>query len=73
MDDIAMWLGYGVMACAAVGLLALTLFVLAYICVRSVNKGLKAMIYAYDLNTLRKHMRQLEAEGKVRRKEVDRG
>ena len=37
---------------------------------RSVNKWIKAMMYAYDLNTLRKTMRQLEEEGKVKRKEV---
>lgn len=70
MNDFAQWLGYGVMAAAALALLALVLFVLSYICVRSVNKWIKAMMYAYDLNTLRKTMRQLEAEGKVQRKEV---
>lgn len=70
MNDIAQWIGYGVMVCAGAGLLALILFILSYICVRSVNKWIKAMLYAYDLNTLRKTMRQLESEGKVRRKEV---
>ncbi len=68
MNEIAQWLGYGVMLCAAVALLAIILFVLSYICVRIVNKWIKAMMYAYDLNTLRKTMRQLEAEGKVSRK-----
>lgn len=70
MNEVAQWLGYGVMAAAALALLVLVLFVLSYICVRSVNKWIKAMMYAYDLNTLRKTMRQLEAEGKVKRKEV---
>lgn len=73
LDTFAQWLGYGVMAAAALALLTLTLFVLSYICVRSVNKWIKAMMYAYDLNTLRKTMRQLEAEGKVKRKEIDHG
>ena len=70
MNDFAQWLGYGVMLCAAVAVLAVILFVLAYVCVRIVNKWFKAMMYAYDLNTLRKAMRQLEAEGKVKRKEL---
>ena len=68
MNDFAQWLGYGVMLCAAVAALAVILFVLAYVCVRIVNKWFKAMMYAYDLNTLRKAMRQLEAEGKVSKK-----
>lgn len=70
MNEIAQWLGYGVMICAGTALIALVLFLLSYICVRSVNKWIKAMMYAYDLNTLRKTMRQLGSEGKVRRKEV---
>lgn len=68
VELIALWLGYGVMVCAAAALLAIVLFVVSYISVRSVNKWIKAMMYAYDLNTLRKTMRQLEAEGKVSRK-----
>ncbi|POF93211.1 hypothetical protein [Pseudomonas putida] len=70
MNEFAQWLGYGVMATAALAVIALVLFLLAYICVRSTNKGIKALMYRYDLATLRKTMRQLEAEGKVRRKEV---
>jgi len=73
MNEIAQWIGYGVMVSGALALLAVVLFVLSYICVRSVNKWIKAMMYAYDLNTLRKTMRQLEAEGKVRRKDVGNG
>lgn len=68
IDSAALWLGYGVMVCAAVALLALVLFVLSYVCVYSTNKWIKAMMRAYDLNTLRKTMRQLEAEGKVSKK-----
>jgi hypothetical protein len=68
MDEFAQLIGYGVMASGALALLALVLFVLSYICVRIVNKWIKAMMYAYDLSTLRKTMRQLEAEGKVTRK-----
>ena len=68
IDSVALWLGYGVMVCAAVALLALVLFVLSYVCVYSTNKWIKAMMRAYDLNTLRKTMRQLEAEGKVSKK-----
>lgn len=67
MNEIAQWLGYGVMVCTAVGLLAVILFVLSYSCIVIVNKWIKAMMRAYDLNTLRKTMRQLEAEGKVRK------
>ncbi|WP_395605264.1 hypothetical protein [Pseudomonas sp. B16120] len=65
MNEIAQWIGYGVMVCSAVGFLALILFVLSYACVTIVNKWIKAMMRAYDLGTLRKTMRQLEAEGKV--------
>lgn len=65
MNEIAQWIGYGVMVCSAVGVLALILFVLSYVCVTIVNKWIKAMMRAYDVNTLRKTMRQLEAEGKV--------
>lgn len=68
MNDLAMWLGYAVMACAGTALVALVLFVLSYSCVVIVNKWIKAMMRAYDLNTLRKTMRQLEAEGKVSKK-----
>lgn len=68
MNDLAMWLGYAVMACAGTALVALVLFVLSYICVAIVNKWIRAMMRAYDLNTLRKTMRQLEAEGKVSKK-----
>ncbi|HGA2318082.1 TPA: hypothetical protein ACIRVE_002648 [Pseudomonas putida] len=70
MNEIAQWLGYGVMICAGSALVALVLFTLSYSCVVIVNKWIKAMMRAYDLNTLRKTMRQLESEGKVRRKEV---
>ena len=68
LESIALWLGYGVMVCAAAALLTLVLFVLSYACVYSTNKWIKAMMCAYDLNTLRLTMRQLEAEGKVNRK-----
>ena len=65
MNEIAQWIGYGVMVCSAVGVAALILFVLSYVCVTIVNKWIKAMMRAYDLNTLRQTMRKLEAEGKV--------
>lgn len=68
MNDLALWLGYAVMACAGTALVALVLFVLSYACVAIVNKWIKAMMRAYDLNILRKTMRQLEAEGKVSKK-----
>ncbi|UWH20881.1 hypothetical protein KW568_17760 [Pseudomonas sp. HD6515] len=68
MNALAMWLGYAVMACAGTALVALVLFALSYACVTIVNKWIKAMMHAYDLNTLRKTMRQLEAEGKVSKK-----
>ena len=47
---------------------ALILFVLSYVCVTIVNKWIKAMMRAYDLNTLRQTMRKLEAEGRVSKK-----
>lgn len=59
MNDIAQLVGYGVMACAGIYVVAVVLFAISYACVQSVN-----------LNTLRKTMRQLEAEGKVRKKEI---
>ena len=68
MNEIAQWIGYGVMVCSAVGALALILFLLSYACVTIMNKWIKAMMCAYDLNTLRKTMRRLEAEGKVSKK-----
>ncbi|QLG96674.1 hypothetical protein HZF02_32675 (plasmid) [Pseudomonas yamanorum] len=68
LNSFAQWLGYGVMAISALALLTMILFVLSYVCVRVVNKWIKAMMYAYDLNILRKTMRQLEAEGKVSKK-----
>ena len=68
MNEIAQWIGYGVMVCSAVGVVALILFVLSYVCVTIVNKWIKAMMRAYDLNTLRQTMRKLEAEGKVSKK-----
>ncbi|MCQ1992497.1 hypothetical protein NNX13_21990 [Pseudomonas sp. Eb3] len=68
MNDLAMWLGYAVMACAGTALVAVVLFGLSYLCVTIVNKWIKAMMRAYDLNILRKTMRQLEAEGKVSKK-----
>ncbi|MNE57883.1 hypothetical protein D3C80_1528730 [compost metagenome] len=68
MNALAMWLGYAVMACAGTALVAMVLFALSYVCVTIVNKWIKAMMRAYDLNTLRKTMRQLEAEGKVSKK-----
>jgi len=68
MNEIAQWIGYGVMVCSAVGVAALILFVLSYVCVTIVNKWIKAMMRAYDLNTLRQTMRKLEAEGKVSKK-----
>ncbi|MNJ40185.1 hypothetical protein D3C77_350750 [compost metagenome] len=68
MNDLAQWIGYAFMVCAGLGLVALILFVLSYTCVTIVNKWIKAMMRAYDLNTLRKTMRQLEAEGKVSKK-----
>ncbi|MGE8323984.1 MAG: hypothetical protein ACN6OX_12995 [Pseudomonas sp.] len=68
MNDLAMWLGYAVMACAGTSLVAMALFALSYACVTIVNKWIKAMMRAYDLNILRKTMRQLEAEGKVSKK-----
>ena len=68
MNEIAQLIGYGVMVCSAAGVLALTLFVLSYVCVTIVNKWIKTMMRAYDLGTLRKTMRQLEAEGKVSKK-----
>ncbi|VVP61766.1 hypothetical protein PS870_06440 [Pseudomonas fluorescens] len=67
MNQIAQWIGYGVMVCTAVGVVAAALFVLAFACVRIANKWLYAMARSYDLNTLRKTMRQLEIEGKVRK------
>lgn len=67
MNDVAQWIGYGIMVCAAVGIVAITLFVLSYACVTISNKWIKAMMRSYDLNTLRKTMRQLESEGKVKK------
>lgn len=68
LELLAQYLGYGLMGVSALAVLALVLFVVSFACVRSVNKWIKAMVYAYDLNVLRRTMRQLEAEGKVSRK-----
>ena len=73
MTDFAEWLGYGVMLAAGLGVLAVLL--IAAGCMASIAYSFmgKELREAFDTYELRKAMRQLESEGKVRRKEVVRG
>ena len=74
LNSIALWLGYGSMIVGSVVLLAAVLLLASLSCVVIANRGMKALIRIYDLGTLRKTMRQLEAEGKVSKKsEVNHG
>jgi hypothetical protein len=67
MNDIAQWLGYGVMVAGGAIIIAAALFFAALACVTFSNKMAKALRAGWDLKTLRDHMRHLEAEGKVRK------
>jgi len=73
IPSIALWLGYGSMIVGAGLLIASMLFVVGCALAAIANKSLNALIRIYDLKTLRATMRQLEAEGKVHRQEVDHG
>ncbi|MBM6442380.1 hypothetical protein JQF37_01900 [Pseudomonas sp. MIL9] len=68
MNDIAQWLGYGVMVAGGALIIAAVLFFTALACVTFSNKMAKALRAGWDLKTLRDHMRQLETEGKVSKK-----
>ena len=65
LDAIALWLGYGSMIIGGLLIIAAMLFVAGCALAAIANKSLRALIRIYDLKTLRKTMRQLEAEGKV--------
>ena len=65
LDSIALWLGYGSMIVGGLLIIAAMLFVAGCALAAIANKSLRALIRIYDLKTLRKTMRQLEAEGKV--------
>lgn len=68
MNNIAQWLGYGVMVAGGALIIAAILFFTALACVTFSNKMAKAVRAGWDLKTLRDHMRLLEAEGKVSKK-----
>lgn len=68
MDEIAMWLGYGVMVLG--GLLVVLLA--AVLCSALINEKIgslyKSLQFHYDLKVLQETLRHLRAEGKIRRK-----
>lgn len=68
MNEVAQWLGYGVML-AGGATLVLAMLVVAGLAINAkiglIGKYLK---YNHDLKTLRETMRQLEADGKVSKK-----
>ena len=68
LDSIALWLGYGVMLVGGLTLVAGLLFFGGLTMAIIANKSLVALVRVYDMKTLRATMRQLEAEGKVRKK-----
>lgn len=68
LDSIALWLGYGVMLAGGLALLGGFLFVIGIAITVIANKSLKSLLRVYDMKTLRATMRQLEAEGKVSKK-----
>ncbi|WP_341519850.1 hypothetical protein AABC73_14965 [Pseudomonas sp. G.S.17] len=74
ITEIAQWLGYGVMLCAGLGVVAVMLIAMG--CMASIAYAFmgKELREAFDTAVLRKTMRQLEADGKVSKKsEVNRG
>jgi len=77
MNEIAQWIGYGVMVACGGILVVLALILVYFALIGAIGgsmRGMKIVLErAYDLNTLRKTMRQLEAEGKVKRRDVGNG
>lgn len=74
LDSIALWLGYGSMIVGGI-LLVLSALICAAVALGSlIGVTAKNLRNGWDLRTLRKTMRQLEAEGKVsKRSEVNHG
>lgn len=68
IDSIALWLGYGVMTIGGAILVVAALFFVALACANFSNVIGRNLRAGWDLSTLRDQMRQLEAEGKVKRK-----
>jgi hypothetical protein len=67
LNAIALWLGYGVMLVGGALLVAAMLLVISLVLSAKVNLIGKYLRFHWDLKTLRKTMRQLEAEVKVSR------
>jgi hypothetical protein len=65
LNSIALWLGYGVMLVGGFLSVAAMLLAVGLVLSAKVNLIGKYLRFYWDLNTLRKTMRQLEAEGKV--------
>ncbi|MGY2438577.1 hypothetical protein [Pseudomonas sp. SDO52101_S400] len=65
LDTIALWLGYAVMLVGGALLVAAMLLAISLVLSAKVNLIGKYLRFHWDLKTLRKTMRQLEAEGKV--------
>lgn len=68
LDQIALWLGYGVMLAGGLALLGGFLLVIGIALTVIANKSLKSLLRVYDMKTLCATMRQLESEGKVSKK-----
>lgn len=67
VDSIALWLGYGVMLVGGALVVAAMLLAVSLVLSAKVNLIGKYLRFHWDLKTLRTAMRQLEAEGKVRK------
>lgn len=66
MDQIAMWVGYGVMVSITAIAIAVVVFLSGLLVVVTGNRTMKTMIKIYGLRTLQAHMRRLEEEGKMK-------
>lgn len=66
MDQVAMWIGYGVMVSITAIVIASVVFLSGLVVVVVGNRTMKTMIKIYGLGTLKRHMRNLEAEGKIK-------
>lgn len=73
MNEIAMWLGYGVMVLGGLLLILAAIgFVSALIC-EKVGSLYRALQSHYGLKVLRDTLSQLRAEGRIRQKECGDG
>ncbi len=73
MNEIAMWLGYGVMALGGLFVVLLAIGLCSALINEKIRSLYKSLQFHHDLKVLQDALRQLRADGKVRGNEVDRG